>query len=258
MNAKKIFTTGLIFFVATLIVLAIATKPESGEFSFASVLDLKDGYVSLTEIEMNAGTLDLTTHSEPSLALNAQYTREAWKPEMILNEESGLLSIHQPSQKSTNMKSDDENKWEIKFPSMLETDLKLTIGAGEGNIDLAGTKIKKMTVEAGAGDFDINLSNTSLSQLDISAGVGELKLDLSGERKKSLTAEINGGVGALTVILPHETGIRIKANAGLGSINAQGLKKQNGYYTNEAYGNTSQSIEMEVNGGLGSIDLKLQ
>ena len=258
MKTKKILSTALIFFVTTLIVLAIASKPETGEFSFARILDLKNGDVSQTEIQMNAGTLALTTHSKSSIGFNAHYTREDWKPEMKLNKQSGMLSIRQPSQKSTNMKSNDENKWEIKFPSGLETDLKLTIGAGEGNIDLAGTKIKKMTVEAGAGDFDINLANTSLSQLDISAGVGELKLDLSGEQKKNLRAEINGGVGALTVILPHETGIRVEANAGLGSIDTRGFKKQNGFYVNEAYGNTAQSIELEINGGLGSIALKLK
>lgn len=257
MTTKKILGTTLLFLVVIFVVLAAASKPEYRDFSYANTLDLKGAGIAKTEISFNAGRLNLTAHNHSSVALDATYTRESWKPEVKFNKQTSLLSILQPQQKSSNMKDNDRNEWEVNFPKNLETDLKLTIGAGEGIVDLAGSKIQTFIVEAGAGDFDINLANVSLSSLEINAGVGELTLDLSGEQQTDMNAKINGGVGAIKVVLPKETGLKVKVN-GLGGINAHELTKQNGYYVNDLYGRTPHNIDMEINGGLGSLELSLQ
>jgi hypothetical protein len=45
---------------------------------------------------------------------------------------------------------------------------------------------------------------------------------------------------------------------GLGNIEAGGLKKQGGYYVNDAYGKSAHSLDITVNGGLGSLHLELK
>jgi hypothetical protein len=87
--------------------------------------------------------------------------------------------------------------------------------------------------------------------------VGELTIDLGGSRTTGLQAGINGGVGDVKLVLPRKTGVRVKVS-GLGGVDAAGLKKQGGYYINDAYGKTTHSVNINVNGGLGNLELALE
>lgn len=233
-------------------------QPVLGQQSSRESLNLKHLKTVQAEILMSAGTLKLSTHDAATADLNFLYSRAIWKPEINLDQQSkqAMLSIRQPEGKNFNMKENERNDWHITLPNKLEGDLKIRIGAGEGTVDLQGAKVQRLELIAGAGDFNVNLANTALSHLDISAGVGSLSLDLSGKRSNNLTADINGGIGDLNLLLPARTGVRVKIN-GLGSVDNAGFTKQDGYYVNEAYGKTDYSVDITVNGGLGSVALAL-
>lgn len=221
--------------------------------------NLKDVKSLRTELNFHAGTFELTTHRKPQADMQFNFTRNVWKPEIQLETSSGqgTLFIKQGGAgKNINMKDGDRNNWAVKLPESIATDLKIRIGAGEGNMDLRGAKINSFEMEAGAGEFNVNLANTAVSELNISAGVGSLTLDLRGKRSNNLHAKINGGIGDLKVLFPEEVGIRVKVN-GLGGLDKEGFKKVDGYYVNEAYGKTPYSMEVTINGGLGSLEMAL-
>lgn len=253
MNPKEILLPGLLLFI---MVLLVSCQSESGKFSYTDTVDLDDN-ITETDIKINAGSLNLTTFPQNTVVLEANYSHESWKPEMKVDKQSGSISIYQPDGKFNDMEDADHNDWKIKFPINLDTNLKLRIGAGEGIVDLANSEVNKMELEGGAGSFNINLANTSLSQLNVNAGVGELTLDLSGKQETDFEGYINGGIGAIKLTLPRKTGVRVKVN-GLGSIDRNDLKKQNGFYVNDLYGKTSHNMEIEINGGLGSLELTLE
>jgi hypothetical protein len=211
------------------------------------------------EIQMSAGELKLAVHNQPKTEARFTYTRDAWKPQVNFNQQTGQgrLTIRQPEEKNINMQDKDRNEWDIKLPQTPIEDMKVRMGAGKGSIDLRGTKVNRLELEAGAGEFNVNLAKTSVANLKVSAGVGELSLDLTGNRTTNLQASINGGIGDMHLVLPRKTGVRVKVN-GLGSIENNGLRKQGGYYVNDAYGKSTQSLDITVNGGLGSLDLKLE
>lgn len=233
----------------------MALQPALGQQSLKSSIDLKDVNNLQSEIRINAGTLNLSTHNSSQADMRFVYTRDAWKPEVKVDQ--GKLFIKQPEENSNNMKDKDRNEWDLVLPRAMGGDLKIRMGAGEANVDLEGAKLNRLDLAAGAGDFKVNLVNAAIEELEISAGVGALTLDLSGNRTKNLKATINGGIGDLKLLLPAETGVRVKVN-GLGSVDKVGLTKENGYYVNEAYGNTPYSLEITVNGGLGSVDMALK
>ncbi|WP_158267561.1 toast rack family protein [Adhaeribacter arboris] len=232
--------------------------PATAQHTSSQSLDLKNVKTLQAEIQINAGTLKITTQTIPKADSRFTYTKESWKPQIKYNGEpgKGLLSIKQPEEKNTNMKDKDRNDWDIKLPQGVVTTLNLRMGAGEGNVDLSRAKINRLVMEAGAGEFNVNLANTSVSDLQVNAGVGEVNLDLSGNRTTNLKATINGGIGSLNLVLPRKTGVRVKVN-GLGGLDNEGLKKQGGYYVNEAYGKTSHSVDITINGGLGNVELAL-
>jgi hypothetical protein len=236
----------------------LSLQPVLGQNSATESLNLAQWKSLQAEIQINAGTLHLSTHDHPDADMHFLYSREGWRPEVVLDQEkSGArLFVRQAEGKNFNMKNDERNDWEIKLPRSLAGELRIRIGAGEGNLDLHGAKLERLELKAGAGDFKVNLSNTSLADLEINAGVGSMALDLSGSRNNNLKAGINGGIGDLKLLLPAGTGVRVKVN-GLGSIGHTGFQKQDGYYVNEAYGKTRYSLDITVNGGLGSVELAL-
>jgi predicted membrane protein len=86
-------------------------------------------------------------------------------------------------------------------------------------------------------------------------GAGEVNLDLTGPRKQDLSADIQGGVGKAQIRLPKDIGVRAHAKGGIGSINVHGLTKDGDEYVNAAYGKSSTTIDLNVQGGIGEIDL---
>jgi len=225
--------------------------------SMKQTIDLKNIKTLQAELQINAGTFKLTTQEQPKMDASFTYTRPNWKPVVSFNQATGALSIKQPEEKNTNMQDKDRNEWNIKLARTVPTNLKFRMGAGEGTVDLSQAKLNRLEIEAGAGEFNVNLANTSVSNLKVSAGVGSLTLNLSGNRTQNLDADISGGIGDLTLILPRKVGVRVKA-AGLGSIESGSLHKQGGYYVNDAYGKSAQSLNINVSAGLGSIKLELE
>jgi len=247
---------------STRVCLLLAAILFSGQFalgqqSIKQTIDLKNTKTLQAELQINAGTFKLTTQEQLKVDAGFTYSRPGWKPLVKFNEATGTLSIKQPEEKNTNMQNKDQNDWNLKLPRTLPTNLKFRMGAGEGTIDLSQAKLNRLEVEAGAGEFKFNLANTSVADLKVSAGVGSLILNLTGNRTRNLKAEISGGIGDLTLVLPSKVGVRVKVS-GLGGVESTSLRKQNGYYVNDAYGKSAQSLDITVSAGLGSIKMELE
>jgi hypothetical protein len=86
-------------------------------------------------------------------------------------------------------------------------------------------------------------------------GAGQADVDLTGDRKSDLTANLEGGVGQVTIRLPRKVGVVVRASGGIGSISAHGFRHEDDEYTNEAYGKTPATIHLKVEGGIGQISL---
>src|SRR6202007_995764 len=94
-----------------------------------------------------------------------------------------------------------------------------------------------------------------VTRRDMTMGAGQADLDLTGDRKKDLIANLEGGVGQVTIRLPRNVGVVVQASGGIGSVDAHGLRHDNDEYTNEAYGKTPATIHLKVQGGVGQISL---
>jgi predicted membrane protein len=115
----------------------------------------------------------------------------------------------------------------------------------------------EMTVNVGAGRTTLTLAGLALSRLELNMGAGETIVDLNGNWKKDLSAQIHGGVGRATIRLPRDVGVHVVAHGGLGSINASGFQKQGDAYVNDLYEKSPVTLAIEVEGGIGEINLEL-
>jgi predicted membrane protein len=227
----------LYFILGLFIILGITACVSVGETEVETqTIELGRTERAIVELDMGAGELEVHGGARELMEATFTYNVSEWKPmiDYATSEAQGMLKIRQRDTEGIPI-GNTKNKWDISLSEAVPIDLRIDMGAGSGTLDLR---------------------DIQLSALDIEAGVGELKLDISGERGKDLNVDIDGGVGSATIYLPEEIGVRVRVNGGIGSVNARGLSKKNGIYTNEAYGESGVAITIQIDGGIGSIDLK--
>jgi predicted ATPase len=56
---------------------------------------------------------------------------------------------------------------------------------------------------------------------------------------------------------PAVAQVSVRAEGGLGKINAQGLQREGNAYVNDAYGDSDVNLEVDVQGGVGQINLEV-
>ena len=66
---------------------------------------------------------------------------------------------------------------------------------------------------------------------------------------------VRGGAGDATIYLPKAVGISAVAKGGLGDISVKGLHKSGGRYVNDAYDTAPVRVDLDIQGGVGSISL---
>jgi hypothetical protein len=59
------------------------------------------------------------------------------------------------------------------------------------------------------------------------------------------------------VLVPSGVGVRMRAEGGLGKINAEGFQREGQAYVNDAYGDSEVTLEVDVRGGVGQINLEV-
>ncbi|MDU4600315.1 MAG: LiaF-related protein, partial [Clostridium sporogenes] len=97
----------------------------------------------------------------------------------------------------------------------------------------------------------------NLKELNVEMGVGKVDLDISGNYKNNVKVDIQGGVGEATVYLPKSIGVKIKAEKGVGAVNANGfIVEGENIYKNSQYGKSKNSIEVNIEAGVGAINIK--
>ncbi|MCX6333752.1 MAG: toast rack family protein [Bacteroidia bacterium] len=213
-----------------------------------------------TEITFPAGKLYISSNANSFCEGIYKYHRDYWKPDISYYEESetGYLDINVDDNRNDKHYDDsEENEWIIAFKRDVRNDIKISMIAGESDIDLQGCRLEGFEFDMIAGQTKINLKNTSVPFLEFKAIAGEAEIDLTGDWKNDLDAEIRGGVGEMTIKLPSEVGVKVNISGGLGDIHAPGFNKHNKVYTNDLYGKTKTSLYIDITGGIGNVSIRM-
>jgi len=190
-------------------------------------------------LQMGAGELRLAGASQDALLeATFRYNRAHLKPEVDyrVSGETGVLKVGTRHFQGIHF-GRVRNDWDLRLSKSLPVELKVNLGAGASRLNLAGLDV---------------------TRLDIDMGVGEMTLDLSGPHSRSFIVKIDGGIGSGKIYLPAEVGVRARVHGGIGSVSAHGLSKHDRTYTNDAYGTSSVTIDLEISVGIGSLDLRVE
>ncbi len=195
----------------------------------------RQGAESVTaKLQMGAGDLNISGGSARLLDADFNYDGSQGKPRITYEASGGRgsLNIDQPGPNVHIGKT--RNNWDLRFSNDVPLELRLQMGAGQG---------------------DLRLRGTSLTSLDVNMGAGRLSVDLTGDWKKDVQVSIHGGVGTARIRLPKNVGVRVHATGGIGTIDTNGLEREGGEYVNAAYGKSPVTMRVNVEGGVGMIEL---
>lgn len=187
------------------------------------------------EINMGAGEITVTSGDAGAFIGDFEIGALARSPEVTYSASygEGVLLVRQSSADE----SASTDRWALSFGGDVPLDLDLTLGAGRARLEL---------------------QDLPLSGVRIAAGAGEVYADLSGPRDGDFYADIKGGIGHLTVVLPAQVGVVVDARGGIGSIQAPAFAQRGTIYTNDRYGTSDVTIHVSVDAGIGVIELKLR
>jgi hypothetical protein len=189
-------------------------------------------------VRMGAGTLKVRGGSKNWMGGDFEYNVPDWKPTIryATSGGEGDLTIEQSSRRFMGIGpfGKTTNEWDLRLNDKIPTNLTVTVGAGEARLDL-GT--------------------LSLRSLEIEMGAGELQLDLRGNPSRSYDVHIRGGAGEATVKLPRDVGVHVKAVSGVGEIKVRGLHSEGDDWVNDAYAKSKVQVRLDVQGGVGAINL---
>ena len=190
------------------------------------------------DLHMGAGEVKVRGGSSKLARADFAYNVEQWKPEVSYHVLGGAsdLSIEQPSNGHTHI-GDTTYTWDVQAADDVPLELNAHLGAGEARLDL-GT--------------------LSLRRVEVDMGVGELHMDLRGTPQHDYNVHIRGGVGEATVYLPRDVGIYAAGSGGIGEIHTEGLRRQGEHWVNDAYNDAKVRIHVDVEGGIGQINLLAQ
>ena len=232
--------------VVLLIVLMAGTALFAGACGVKQVGDLQRQSQSVdveearsvrADLRMGAGELNLSGGAGTLMEADFAYNVADWKPEVDyeVSGDTGELSVKQDIIAGVPV-GEARNEWDIRLNDEVPTDLNVQMGAGESDLDLD------------------SLTPTGLT---LHMGSGKTTVDLTGDYARSLDARIEGGAGEATVLLPSEVGARVTPGGGLGKVKAEGLRREDGSYVNDAYGDSEVTLDVDIQGGVGQITLEV-
>ncbi len=188
------------------------------------------------ELRMKVGELKLTGDAANSKLIEGDLRYLDPEKPVVRSDSSSFrttVSIDQPTRGHTSSRGDGYS-WNLRLNPGVPLDLQLDFGVGEGRL---------------------NLGDLNLRTLDVHMGVGQLNVDLRGMPKHDYSVTVHGGVGQATILFPSGVGIVADAHGGIGSVQVQGLEKDNGRYINSSYGHSKVTIRADISGGIGEIKL---
>ena len=222
--------------------------------------NLEEGKASylLTKIVFPAGRIRIESAETGIVEGSFKNSNDEWKPQLTYTEngDTGNIKIEPKSTvNNINFVDNDTSRWILGLNKNKYYEIDMEVGACQGDLNMEGLLIKNFTLGMGAGSVYVNLKNTSIPKIDISVGAGKAVVDLTGIWNNNLVAKIAGGVGEIEIHLPKNVGIKAEVNGLLGGVEAEGFTKKHNKYTNNAFGKTEFSLDIEIDGAIGEVRL---
>jgi hypothetical protein len=205
-------------------------------------LDRQGADLVQVHINIPAGKLTLAGGSTRLMEADFDYTESEGSPQVSyqITGKLGRLELTQPGRNTHVIGGIDSN----------------SAGArNDWNVHLNNQVPLELTIEMNAGYSDLHLGQLAVTRIKLQTDASELHADFIGDWKKDLDALIQGGVGRTVLRLPKNTGVRVQVERGIGTLRAEGFRRDGDDYVNSAYGKSPVTLRLKIESSIGSITL---
>lgn len=249
---------------------------------------LSKSYQSETyaEVSLKIGLSEMTLQAGDKndlILVEAEYDEEVSEPSLMVDRDgkTAYIEFEVKDRDKWSKKKERHQSYDVFLNPLPEYQLSLENGLSENDIDLSGLKIKRLDIEAGLAETELklkepnsiranrvnievglgsltteNLGMLRFNRLNAEVGMGHAVLDFSGfDGDGEVT--ISAGMGSVKVILSEDVGATIYTESSLfSSIDLDDMVKTGrNRYQSENYDRVSSHIDMELEVGMGSIEL---
>lgn len=222
-----------------------------------------DSFNTLTDFKQIKVPLDSVKASKVRIQLVAPSLETSVKGAQEIDDEGLDIALsgelhwdrHEPTFKSFSLKGGE------LIEAIIESPVKDGRNAGKQKWDLKinSSMSTDMDITAGAVDLQMDLVSQSAGNLSLSAGVANARINFGPNGRHSV-ATIAGGVVNVELMVPESAGIRVSLSAPplIARIRTEGLDlvKQGNLWISEDYEAATTKIEVSISCGAGRILVK--
>lgn len=178
----------------------------------------------------------------------------------------------------------ESGSWTLRFGTAVPISFDIEQAVGKGDYDLSGLQVKDFTLSSGASDIRLafnepnsmvidnlsiesglskftgfRLGNANFKRFRFQGGVGSSTLDFSGDLESEVDVDVEIGLGALTILVPPETGAQVFYDEGWMSrfdYDRDFSKVGATSYSSDNYSSARGRMNIRIDAGLGSVKLR--
>jgi hypothetical protein len=160
-------------------------------------------------------------------------------------------------------------------------DVALRLGAVEADLDLGGLAVDQLNVESTASAtalrfatpnprrmrslrFDVGaasieasgVGNANVEHVDVDCGAGALTLDFSGAWAADIDARLRVRLGAVTLRVPRDVGVRARVDLTLGSFEHDDFRERDGMHYSANWEDAQRRLTVDASMLIGTLEIE--
>lgn len=212
----------------------------AGQFQVHDWSMENDASLSKAKLNLEFGAGKLTVNATGKL-VDVQAGTSTGRPDIKVNRNNDLadISIKQDLKRFPISMIPRQGSWNEDWVLRLSKDV-----------------IWDLDFQTGATKAEFNLKDIKFSKLDVDTGAGDVRLIL-GDMGTNAQVDLDSGAGNVTFVIPENVGVKAKINTGIGQKNLPGRtwQQQNDTYTSANYSQASTKIEIDLDHGVGNVNI---
>jgi hypothetical protein len=188
--------------------------------------------------------------------------------------------------KSIHLDGLESRTWKVQFCDAIPSTYDVQLGLGKGEIDMTGLKVKDFSLSTGASSVDLKwdkpnpseiqdmnieagvarfraegLCNARFHHLKFEGGVGSYTLDFAGTLDREVDADLEVGLGSLTIYIPEHMAARVVyekswiSHISVDSGLREADNEEDTYYTSSYHGAKGR-INFHIDAGVGTVRIR--
>lgn len=239
-------------------------------------------------VNMTGGALQLSPADSAQLYdYSMRYDAARYNVERVYDSASHTLSVRLDGGRGGLHRwadSDDKNqatRLSLAVARDVPLDVALRLGAVEADLDLGGMAVDQLLVESAASAttlrfatpnprrmrslrFDVGaasieatgVGNANVEHVDVDCGAGSLTLDFSGAWAADVEARLRVRLGAVTLRIPRDVGVRARVDLTLGSFDHVDFRERDGTHYSANWDNAQRRLTIDASMLVGSLEIE--